>query len=144
MRFLQLVFCSSTTACDIGRIPIFVFQTCHITVFTINRYLTCCNLTIFTVNSYLVASFNCTVFTVNCYITGFDSTFIAIDCNLVTGFDCACSAIDGDLFLRIRSQCHLVFKTYFIVFGTISIVAWCNLNVIACCYRRSRSCCSLI
>ena len=144
MRFLQLIFCSSATACDVVRIPIFVFQTCHITVFAINRYLACRNLTIFTVDSYLVASFNGTVFTVNCYITGFNSTFVAVDGNFITSFDCACSTVHRDLFCSIRAQCHLVFETYFIVLGTIRISARCYSNIITCRYRCGCSCCSFI
>ena len=105
------------------------------TVFTSNAYLAICAVRrIWACDGYAIL----TIF------TNFNSPFIAVDFNLVASFDCTCIAIDSDLFLRIGAQCYLVFKTYFIVFGTIRIVAWRNLNIIARCYRRSRSSCSLI
>ena len=149
MGLLQLIFCSSTTTCDVVRIPIFVFQTCHMTVLAINRDLTCCNLTIFTINSYLVASLNCTVCTVNrhitsldCalitidfnFITGVNGAFIAVDCNLVTGFDRTCCTIHRNLFRSISSHCYLVFEAYFVICRAITISDLINFDIITFCY----------
>ena len=149
MGLLQLIFCSCTTTCNIVRIPIFVFQTCHMTVLAINRDLTCCNLTIFTINSYLVASLNCTVCTVNRHITSldcalitidfnfitcFNGAFVAVDCNLVTGFDCTGCTIHRNLFRSIRSHCYLVFEAHFVICRAITISGLINFDIITFCY----------
>ena len=159
MGLLQLIFCSSTTACDIVRIPIFVFQTCHMTVLAINRYFSGSNLTIFTINSYLVSGLNCTVCTVNRYIASldctliaidfnfiacFNSAFVAIDGNLVTGFDSACCTIHRNLFRRIRPHCYLVFETHFVICRTVRISGLIYLDIITCRYCCSSSCCRFI
>ena len=159
MGLLQLIFCSSTTACDIVRIPIFVFQTCHMTVLAINRDLTCCNLTIFTINSYLVTGLNRTVCTVNRNITGFNGTFItidfnfiacfngafvAVDCNLVTGFNRTCCTIHRNLFRRISSHRYLVFEAHFVICRTVRISSLIYLDIITCRYCCSSSCCGFI
>ena len=159
MGLLQLIFCSSTTTCDIVRIPIFVFQTCHMTVLAINRYFTCSNLTVFTVDSYLVAGLNHTVCTVDCniagldctliaidfnFITGFDGAFVAIDGNLVTGFNSTCCTIHRNLFRSIRSHCYLVFEAHFVICRTIRISGLIYLDIITCRYCCSSSCCSFI
>ena len=116
------------------------------TVFTGHGYSI---FTVFTSDTYLAVYavrriWACDGYAILTIFTNFNSPFIAVDFNLVASFDCACIAINSDLFLRIGAQCYLVFKTYFIVFGTIRIVAWRNLNIIARCYRCSRSSCSLI
>ena len=159
MGLLQLIFCSSTTACDIVRIPIFVFQTCHMTVLAINRYFSGSNLTIFTVDSYLVAGLNRTVCTVDCNIAGLDCTLIAIDfnfiacfnnafvtvdCNLITGFDSACCAIHRNLFRRISPHCYLVFEAHFVICRTIRISGLIYLDIITCRYCCSSCCCRFI
>ena len=159
MGLLQLIFCSSTTACDIVRIPIFVFQTCHMTVLAINSDFTCRDLTIFTIDSYLVAGLNCTVYTVDCNIAGldctliaidfnfiacFNSAFVAIDGNLVTGFDSACCTIHRNLFRRISPHRYLVFKTHFVICRTVRISGLIYLDIITCRYCCSSCCCGFI
>ena len=159
MGLLQLIFCSSTTACDIVRIPIFVFQTCYMTVLAINRDLTCINLTVFTVNSYLVSGLNRTVCTVNRHITSlnctliaidfnfitrFDGAFVTIDSNVVTGFDSACCTIHCNLFRRISPHCYLVFEAHFVICRTVRISGLIYLDIITCRYCCSSSCCGFI
>ena len=159
MGLLQLIFCSSTTTCDVVRIPIFVFQTCHMTVLAINRYFTGSNLTIFTVDSYLISGLNRTVCTVDCniagldctliaidfnFITGFDGAFVAIDGNLITGFDSACCTIHCNLFRRIRPHCYLVFEAHFVICRTIRISGLIYLDIITCRYCCSSCCCRFI
>ena len=159
MGLLQLIFCSSTTACDIIRIPVFIFQACHMSVLAINRYFSGSNLAVFTVDSYLVASLNRTVYTVDCHITGLDCAFIAIDinfitcfngafvavdCNLVTGFDRTCCTIHRNLFRRISSHRYLVFEAHFVICRTVRISGLIYLNIITCRYCCSSSCCGFI
>ena len=159
MGLLQLIFCSSTTTCDIVRIPIFVFQTCHMTVLAINRYFTCRDLTIFTVDSYLISGLNCTVCTVNRYIAGldctliaidfnfitsFDGAFVTIDSNVVTGFDSTCCTIHCNLFRRISPHCYLVFEAHFVICRTVRISGLIYLDIITCRYCCSSSCCGFI
>ena len=159
MGLLQLIFCSSTTACDIVRIPIFVFQTCHMTVLAINRDFSGSNLTIFTINSYLISGFNRTVCTIDCniagldctliaidfnFITGFDGAFVAIDGNLVTGFNSTCCTIHRNLFRSISSHCYLVFESHFVICRTVRISGLIYLDIITCRYCCSSSCCRFI
>ena len=159
MGLLQLIFCSSTTTCDIIRIPVFIFQACHMAVLAINRYFSGSNLAVFTVDSYLVASLNRTVCTVDCniagldcalitidfnFITCFNGAFIAVDCNFVTGFNSTCCTIHRNLFRSISSHCYLVFESHFVICRTVRISGLIYLDIITCRYCCSSSCCGFI
>ena len=156
---MQLIFRSSTAACNVVRIPIFVFQTCHMTVFAINRYFTGSNLAVFSVDCYVVTGLDCTIFTVNRNITGFNGTFItidfnfitcfngafvAVDCNLITSFDSACCTIHCNLFRRISPHCYLVLKAHFVICRAVRISGLIYLDIITCRYCCSSSCCGFI
>ena len=106
----ELVFCGGLSAGEVVRIPGFVGQ-----------------------------FVNSSIFPVDFHFSGIDVSCRAVNGDFISGFDNACCAVDGYLFGRIASQCHLVFETNFIVSGTIRINSWRNSNIIAGSYGSSCS-----